>query len=451
MRPSGSLERRDRVDLLAREVKRRAARHQQLHGRSRRQRAAPTSGAASRRARSCRARAGARRSRRCRASASPRRRLVGHAEGLRDRRQDEAGVRERRKVDEEDAVGKVVEELGRGLLRQPRLARAAGAGQGDDPASGRRSRSRAPGSRARGRPEASAAAGGSSRGSRGCGAAGTRRPSSGDRELEHALSRRRGLAAGASRGRRTSASSKGVSRRRSRVVCERRICPGWAALPDARRTADAGARVAAVGGDRFRRVDADRDASGAPGRPLDPDRGRHGVASAGEGNERRSRRRVSTSNPPCCPMTARTSVAAPTRSASVNRNVTMPAGFGRLRGVPQRRERIRGLRARGPGSGSAARAAGARGWGRCPSSSTSTSRASWNASRASACLPARYSASISCARRPSRSGFSAIRRSSSGTTSSCRPSSSSALNLLFERPPAGALRAGPPPRLANAS
>ena len=56
-----------------------------------------------------------------------------HAEGLRDRRQDEIGVCQRSKRDEEDAVGKLVEELGRGVQRQPRLARAAGARQRDDP------------------------------------------------------------------------------------------------------------------------------------------------------------------------------------------------------------------------------------------------------------------------------------------------------------------------------
>jgi hypothetical protein len=47
--------------------------------------------------------------------------------------QDEARIRELRKAGEENAVGEVVEELGRNLCGQARLARAAGPGQGDDP------------------------------------------------------------------------------------------------------------------------------------------------------------------------------------------------------------------------------------------------------------------------------------------------------------------------------
>ena len=58
---------------------------------------------------------------------------VGDAEGPSNGRQDEAGIRERRQADEEDSVGEVVEELGRNLCGQPRLARAAGPRQGDDP------------------------------------------------------------------------------------------------------------------------------------------------------------------------------------------------------------------------------------------------------------------------------------------------------------------------------
>jgi hypothetical protein len=48
-------------------------------------------------------------------------------------REDETGVPERREADEQDAVGKLVEELGSDLNCDPGLARTAGPGQGDEP------------------------------------------------------------------------------------------------------------------------------------------------------------------------------------------------------------------------------------------------------------------------------------------------------------------------------
>ena len=48
-----------------------------------------------------------------------------------DGRQDELGIRKRREPDEENAVGEVVQQVGRNLQGQPRLARSSGAGQGE--------------------------------------------------------------------------------------------------------------------------------------------------------------------------------------------------------------------------------------------------------------------------------------------------------------------------------
>ena len=76
------------------------------------------------------------------------------------------------------------------------------------------------------------------------------------------------------------------------MACERRICPGWAALHRSAAPRMPGARIAAVGRDCLRRVEADGEASVVPGRALDPDRGRHGVASPGEGNEEGSASRL---------------------------------------------------------------------------------------------------------------------------------------------------------------
>ncbi len=50
-----------------------------------------------------------------------------------DGRRDEVGILERRKSDEDDAVGELVEQLGSHLHCEPRLARPAGAGQRDEP------------------------------------------------------------------------------------------------------------------------------------------------------------------------------------------------------------------------------------------------------------------------------------------------------------------------------
>ena len=64
--------------------------------------------------------------------------------------------------------------------------------------------------------------------------------------------------------------------------------------------------------------------------------------------------------------------------------------------------------------------------GSIPSSSRSAARSSWKAASASACLPCRYSASISWRRGRSRSGWLATRACSSPATSRWRPSASSA-------------------------
>ncbi len=64
--------------------------------------------------------------------------------------------------------------------------------------------------------------------------------------------------------------------------------------------------------------------------------------------------------------------------------------------------------------------------GSMPSSSRSSRRPSWCTASASPCRAHRYRALISCARSCSRSGKSATRRVSSGTSRACRPSSRSA-------------------------
>ncbi len=60
-------------------------------------------------------------------------RLLLHAEHRRDRLRHEPRVRHRRELDEPDAVGVVVDDLGADLQRQSRLADAAGAGQRQQP------------------------------------------------------------------------------------------------------------------------------------------------------------------------------------------------------------------------------------------------------------------------------------------------------------------------------
>ena len=56
--------------------------------------------------------------------------LLAHAERLGDRGGHQLGIGERRQGDEEDAVGEGVEQLGRGLQGEARLARPARSGQG---------------------------------------------------------------------------------------------------------------------------------------------------------------------------------------------------------------------------------------------------------------------------------------------------------------------------------
>jgi hypothetical protein len=58
------------------------------------------------------------------------------ADDLGDRRLDELCVAERGERDPPDPVSVLLDELGRGLQSKPRLAGAAGAGQGDEPGGG---------------------------------------------------------------------------------------------------------------------------------------------------------------------------------------------------------------------------------------------------------------------------------------------------------------------------
>ena len=59
------------------------------------------------------------------------RRCLVHAKDLRHRAQHEAGIADGGKLYEVDAVDKVVEQIGGGLQRKPRLADAAGSGKGE--------------------------------------------------------------------------------------------------------------------------------------------------------------------------------------------------------------------------------------------------------------------------------------------------------------------------------